>query len=143
MDEFSTVDDFLRQAAEAKSGKRFAIASNVEAQLSEHGAVAVYPKLGELIEALVVKYGDEVYRQLALYCLGKWFEHHVLRVDDSFVQEDLAGGCTNLMDATRISDAMHLLAEVHSFSGDDEWKTMVGEKISQAILEELEEITKD
>ena len=143
MEDFSTVNEFLRQAAQAKSGRRLAISSNVEAGLSEPGAVAVYPELGELIDALFIEYGDEVYRQLALYLLGKWFEFHVGKTDESFMQEDLAGGCSNLMDSTRISDAMHLLSEVSSFSGDDEWKTMVGEKISQAILEEIEELDKE
>lgn len=142
MEDFSTVDDFLRQTAQAKSGKRFAIASNVEACISDHGTVGVAPAMGKLIEGLVELYGDEAYRQIALYCLGKWFEHHVISIDNSFVQEDLAGGCSNLMDATRISDAIHLLDEVHSFSGDDDWKTMIGEKISQAILEEIEELGK-
>lgn len=142
MDDFSTVDDFLRQAAQAKSGRRAAITSNVEASLSEYGAIAVYPKFAELIDALVQAYGDEAYRQIALYCLNKWFESHVVSVDTSFSQEDLAGGCSNLMDATRISDAMHLLTEVHSFSGDEDWKAMVSDKIGQAILEEIEELGK-
>lgn len=123
----------------AKQGKRLAISASVDEHLSDHGTVGLPPSIADIVDELVEQFGDEAYRQLALFSLGKWFEHHIHSIDELFQQDNIDGGCSALMDATRISDSLHLLCELGSFSGDDKWKQMLNSEISQAILEKLEE----
>lgn len=123
----------------AKHGKRMAIAASVNDHLSDPGTVGMPPSIAKIYEDLVETYGDEAYRQMALFSLGKWFEHHIFIIDELFQKDNTEGACSALMDATRISDALHLLCELGSFSGDDQWKEMLNSEISQAILEKIEE----
>lgn len=139
MDDFSTVNDFLRQTAIAKQGKRLAIAATVGDHLNDPGTVGLPPAIAKIVEGLIEQFGDETYRQLALFSLGKWFEHHIYTIDQLFQKDNTEAACSALMDATRISDALHLLCELGSFSGDEEWKEMLNNEISQAILETIEE----
>jgi hypothetical protein len=44
-----------------------------------------------------------------------------------------------MMDATRISDSLHLICEVGSLGGDKDWKIMLDKELSQSILEQMEE----
>lgn len=138
MDNFSTVNDFLRQAVAAKDGKREAIASSISPGLQDHGTVGIPPSLAKTIEAMLQKHGDETYRQVALFCLGKWFELHIGMFEE-LISEEPSMACSCLMDATRIADALHLLSEINSIGGDGGWRTMLEETLSQHILEELEE----
>jgi len=123
----------------AKHGKRLAISASIEDHLNDSGTVGLPPAIAEIVKELVASYGDEAYRQLALFSLGKWFEHHIHTIDQLFQDDHTEGACSALMDATRISDALHLLCELGSFSGDDAWKQMLNDEISQAILEAIEE----
>ena len=66
MDQFDSVDQFLRQAVAAKDGKRQAIASSISPGLQDHGTVGIPPKLAATIEAMLQKHGDETYRQIAV-----------------------------------------------------------------------------
>ena len=136
---FSTVNEFLQQAAAAKAGKREAISSYIGPHLQDPGTVGVPPSLADIFRGYIAKYGDETYRQIALFALGKWFETHIEAADDLFSTGELAEACACLMDATRISDSLHLIAEVGSLGGNEEWKEMLEAEISQAILEHLEE----
>lgn len=138
MDDFSTVNDFLRQAVAAKDGKRQAIASSLSPGLQDHGTVGIPPKLAKTIEAMLQKHGDETYRQIALFCLGKWFELHIGMFEE-LIGEEPSMACSCLMDATRIADALHLLSEINSIGNDNGWRVMLEETLSQHILEELEE----
>lgn len=136
---FSTAEAFLREAAAAKQGKREAISASIAPHLADHGTVGVPPKLHQAIEALLESYGDEAYRQTALYCLGKWFEAHTDAAGDLFATGQMPEAVACMMDATRISDSLHLVCEVGSLGGDDDWKIMLEEELSQAILETIEE----
>lgn len=136
---FSTVNDFLRQAADAKASKKEAIASSIAPHLQDPGTVGVPPKFAKTIGHLVGNYGDEAYRQIALFALGKWFETHTEAAEDFFGTGQLPEACACLMDATRISDSLHLVCEVGSLGGSEEWKEMLEKEISQAILEDIEE----
>lgn len=138
MDAFDSVDQFLRQAVAAKDGKRHAIGASLSPHLQDHGIVGIPPKLAGTIEAMLQKHGDEVYRQIALFCLGKWFETHIGMFEE-LIGEEPSMGCSCLMDATRIADALHLLSEINSIGGDGGWRIMLEETLSQHILEELEE----
>lgn len=137
--DFSTVDDFLRQAFSAKAEKKQAVSAAIAPHLDSHGTVGLPPEICSAIESLIEDYGDEVYRQVALFSLGKWFELHIAASEQFFFEDKPGPGCSAIMDATRISDALHLLCELHSFSGDAAWKEMLDEKLSQFILESMEE----
>jgi len=136
---FSTVNDFLRQAADAKASKKEAIASSISPHLQDPGTVGVPPTLAKTINFFVGNYGDEAYRQIALFALGKWFETHTEAAEDLFGTGQLPEACACLMDATRISDSLHLVCEVGSLGGSEDWKEMLEKEISQAILEDIEE----
>jgi hypothetical protein len=138
LNQFDSVDQFLRQAVAAKDGKRQAIASSISPSLQDHGTVGIPPKLAATIEAMLQKHGDETYRQIALFCLGKWFELHIGMFEE-LIGEEPSMACSCLMDATRVADALHLLSEINSIGGDGGWKPMLEKTLSQHILEELEE----
>lgn len=136
---FSTAEAFLREAAAAKQDKRDAIADALAPHLQDSGTVGVPPALHRTINGFVERFGDAAYREIALYCLGKWFELHCEAAEDLFQTGSFPEGCACLMDGTRISDSLHLVAEVGSLGGDDSWKAMLEEELSQAILETIEE----
>ena len=138
MEDFSSVNDFLRQAVAAKEDKRQAISDSIAPSLQDHGLVGIPPKLANSLESMLERYGDEAYRQVALFCLGKWFElHHGMF--EELIGEEPGMACSCLMDATRIADALHLLSEINSIGGDGGWRNMLSQTLSQHILEELEE----
>ncbi len=139
LDDFSTVNDFLRQAAAAKDGKRQAIGASIAPHLQDQGTVGIPPKMASTLQEMLQDYGDETYRQVALFTLGKWFELHIGMFEELAATEEVSMACSCLMDATRIADALHLLSEVNSIGGDRGWKNMLEETLSQHILEELEE----
>ncbi len=138
LDQFDSVDQFLRQAVAAKNGKRQAIGASLSPHLQDNGTVGVPPKLAASIELMLQRHGDETYRQLALFCLGKWFEMHIGMFEE-LIGEEPSMACSCLMDATRIADSLHLLTEINSIGGDGGWRIMLEETLSQHILEELEE----
>ena len=111
---FSTAEAFLREAAAAKQSKREAISASIAPHISDHGTVGVPPKLHKAIESFLEYYGDETYRQVALYCLGKWFEAHTDAAEDLFSTGQMPEAVACMMDATRISDSLHLICEVGS-----------------------------
>ena len=136
---FSNVNEFLQQAAAAKAGKRDAISSYIEPHIQDPGTVGIPPSLADTFRSMLAQYGDEAYRQIALFSLGKWFETHIEAADDLFATGQLPEACACLMDATRISDSLHLVSEVGSLGGNEDWKAMLESEISQAILEHIEE----
>jgi len=140
---FSTAEAFLREAAAAKQSKRDAISDAIAPHLHDSGTVGVPPALHRTIQELVERYGDAVYRELALYAMGKWFELHCEAAEDLFQTGSFPEGCACLMDSVRISDGMHLVCEVGSLGGDDSWKAMLEQELSQAILETIEEHSHD
>ena len=74
--DFSSVGDFLRQAATAKQDKRQAIDDHLEPFMEDPATVGIPPELATAIETLLEAHGDETYRQIALFCLGKWHQIH-------------------------------------------------------------------
>ena len=136
---FSTAEAFLREAAAAKQGKRDAISASIHPHISDHGTVGIPPELHQAIDGFLCTYGDETYRQVALFCLGKWFETHTEAAEDLFATGQMPEAVACMMDATRISDSLHLICEVGSLGGDQDWKIMLEKELSQAILEHIEE----
>jgi len=138
LEAFSSVDDFIKKAQAVRSDRKDNIAASISPHLNEHGTVGIPPSLAKSIDELFFTHGDETYRQIALFALGKWFETHTGLVEEMFANDQLMEGCSCLMDATRISDSLHLVSELGSFGGDDSWKQMLQETISEAILEKFE-----
>ena len=77
----------------------------------------------EAIENLVEQYGDETYKQVSLFTMGKWHETHFSIMND----------------LSKISTALTILGELGSFSGDEAWRKMLRDVVGQTVLETLEE----
>lgn len=95
--------------------------------------VGVSPDMADSIGDLVETYGDEALRQIALFCLGKWFAVHGGIVEQYVENQDTSKAIASVMDATRISDAIALLESVGSFGGDEDWRQMLHESVVSAV----------
>lgn len=133
---FETVDDFLRKVKEAKSQQLDNDANEwAEDYINDPGVVGVPDELCSTIEHLFEKYGDEAFRQIGMFCLGKWHEVHVNAMEDMLNLEDVRGGIAAATDSTKIATALMTVATVGSFGGDEEWRQM----IKQTIIKNLKE----
>ena len=126
---FNSVDDFLRKASEAKSEQLAEANAWAQELANDPGTVGVPVDMAEAIEALIEKHGDEPLRQIALFCLGKWYGVHVGVVSEMVAMEDFASSIAGAMDAARITSAIQLLEKMGSFGGDDTWREMLKEAI--------------
>ena len=70
--EFSSVDDFLRRAVSAKDDKRQKLSDKIGSTLEDEGTYAVPVEIHDAIQNCFLNYGDEVFKQVAMYALGKW-----------------------------------------------------------------------
>lgn len=137
--DFSSVGDFLRKAATAKEDKRAAIDERLSPLLEDPSTIGIPPEVSDMLESLTERYGDETYRQVALFCLGKWHNIHT----DHLQQHVLNGGVNEslitMSDVSKLSTIIMLLDQVASFGGDEQWRTMIKELVGQKLLEHLEE----
>lgn len=139
MEEFSTVDDFLKKARAAKHEQRQAISDGLYESVMDPESIGVPPSVNEIFEELVEDYGDEPLRQIALFCLTKWFAIHAKIADNYFKENKQSEACTTVTDASRISSAIHLLHDVGSFSGDEKWRLMLRETLVDSIMDGMED----
>jgi hypothetical protein len=139
LDEFSTVDDFLKKARAAKHEQRQAISDELVETVMDPSSIGIPPALHSALEDLVDEFGDEPLRQTALFCLTKWFGIHAKIADNYFKEDKQQEGCAAVTDAARISSAIHLLQDVGSFSGDEKWRSMLCEQLTDSIMDELED----
>ena len=123
--QFSSVEDFLRKAREAKTSQRPDVEEFISDHFEDPHLIAVPPDLGETIVDLTEKYGDEALRQLALFAMGKWFAVHTKYIDELMAQENHHAALSTTMDATRISQCITILETVGSFGGGEDWREMV------------------
>ena len=141
--DFSSVGDFLRQAATAKQDKRQAIDDQLIPFMEDPGTVGIPPDLATSIEALLEAYGDETYRQIALFCLGKWHQTHcsVLQqhIENDGTSEMLREMLMVMSDMSNLSTVLMILEQVGSFDGDDDWRKMLRTIVGQSVLETIEE----
>ena len=141
--DFSSVGDFLRQAATAKQDKRQAIDDHLVPFMEDPGTVGVPPELGASIETLLEAYGDETYRQIALFCLGKWHQTHcsVLQqhIENDGTSEMLSEMLMVMSDISKLSTVLMIMEQVGSFGGDDDWRKMLRTIVGQSVLETIEE----
>lgn len=65
--EFSSVNEFLRKAASAKADNRTAIDDALVPYLDDPSVIGVSVEIAESIDELFCSYGDEAFRQIALF----------------------------------------------------------------------------
>lgn len=137
--DFSSVDDFLRKAASAKDEKRIAIDDSLAPLMDDPSIVGVPVELLDAIEHLLSAYGDEAFRQIALFCLGRWLSVHADRVNDQTKTESWPEALHTMSDIGRLSSAMQTIEQIASFTGDEQWRKMLRSIIGQSVIEKLEE----
>lgn len=122
---FTNVDDFLRKAREAKTSQRPEVEEFINDHFEDPHLVAIPPVLGDQITELVETYGDEALRQLALFCMGKWFGIHTGCIEELMANENHHAALSTTMDTSRISQCITTLETVSSFHGGDAWRAMM------------------
>jgi hypothetical protein len=137
--EFSSVNEFLRKAASAKADNRTAIDDALVPYLDDPSVVGVSKEVAESIDELFFSYGDEAFRQIALFCLGKWLNVHGERVEDHAKTESWPEALHTMNDIGRLSAAMQTIEQIASFSGDCDWRKMLRDIVGQSVVESLEE----
>lgn len=137
--DFSSVDDFLRQAQAAKQHSRDAIDDNLEPILEDPSMVGIPPDLVAPFEELFETFGDEALRQISLFCIGKWHALHNSILQQHIEQNNTNEGLATMSDLSRICTILQLIEQTGSFSGDEQWKKMLKSTISKAILKDMEE----
>lgn len=130
---FSSVEDFLRKAREAKTSQRPDVEEFITDHFEDPHLIAIPPEMGETISGLTEKYGDEALRQIALFAMGKWFAIHTSYIEELMANENHHAALSTTMDATRISQCITILETVGSFGGSDEWREMVRELAIGAV----------
>ena len=141
--DFSSVGDFLRKAASAKQDRRQAIDENLAPFLEDPAVAGVPPSLATTFKDLFEQYGDEVYRQIAIFCIGKWHTIHTEILQEHVDNNSVPEALLTMSDLSRLCSALQILEQVGSFSGDEEWRTMLKKLVGQAVLEGIEEIGHD
>ena len=137
--DFSSVGDFLRQAASAKQDKRQAIDDRLEPFMEDPSTVGIPPELATAIETLLEAHGDETYRQIALFCLGKWHQTHCEVLQQHIENDGTSEMLMVMSDISKLSTVLMIMEQVGSFGGDDDWRKMLRAIIGQSVLETIEE----
>ena len=137
--DFSSVNDFLRKAAFAKKEKLKAIEDDLVDFIDDPSVAGVPVELWDNMEKLLHAYGDETFRQIALFALGKWLDIHAELVEDHSENECWDEALHTMNDIGKLSSVMQIIEQIGSFGGDDEWRAMLRSTISHSILEKREE----
>jgi len=137
--DFSSVGDFLRKTATAKQNKRKVIDEGLEPFLGDPATIGVPPSLANALEELLEQFGDEAYRQAALFCTGKWHHIHTEVLEQHVENNGMAEALLTMSDISKLSTVLLLLEQVGSFGGDEQWRKMLRKIVGQSILEHLEE----
>lgn len=137
--DLNSVEDFLRKTGEARKSKLNDVEERLRHYIEDPSTIGVTPELGEMIQDLVAEHGDEVFRQVSIFCLGKWLEVHsdiaLAHWNDKRVPELVAVTA----DSARLASAMQAIEAIGSFSGDQEWREMLCQNVANTILSDLEE----
>ena len=137
--DFSSVNDFLKKAASAKSQERQVIDEELDPFLSDPATIGITPELSEAVDALKEKYGDEAFRQIGIFCLGKWLEIHEDVLHQHIQTETMDAALLTMNDISKLTLAIQTLEGIGSFGGDEDWKRMLKDIVGQTLLERLEE----
>ena len=137
--DFSSVNDFLKKATSAKNQERKLIDEELDPFLSDPATVGVTPDLSHAIDELKEKYGDEAFKQIGIFCLGKWLEMHEEVLQQHIQMETMDAALLTMNDITLITMTIQTLERVGSFGGDEDWRKMLKSIVGQSLLERLEE----
>jgi len=137
--DFSSVDDFLKKASSVKNQERQLIDDELDPFLSDPATVGITPDLSEAIDALKEKYGDEAFKQIGIFCLGKWLELHETVLHQHIQTETMDAALMTMNDISRLTLAIQTLEGIGSFGGDEDWRKMLKGIVGQSLLEKLEE----
>jgi hypothetical protein len=137
--DFSSVNDFLKKATSAKSQDRQLIDDELDPFLSDPATIGITPELSEDIDSLKTKYGDEAFRQIGIFCLGKWLEIHEEILQQHIQTETMDAALLTMNDISKLTLAIQTLEGIGSFGGDEDWKRMLKDIVGQTLLERLEE----
>lgn len=137
--DFSSVGDFLRKAATAKQDARQAIDDKLIPFLENPSTVGIPPTLNDSIDTLLETYGDETYRQIALFCIGKWHQAHCEILQQHIENDGTSEMLMTMSDISKLSTVLMLLDQVGSFGGADDWRKMLRTIVGQSMLETIEE----
>lgn len=140
---FDSVSKFLQQAQEAKDGQRAAISRGMEPLLSDPTVFAIAPDAANALDKAMEDYGDEALKQTALVAMGKWCELHQEWLEQHIMHDSASEAAMTASDMVKIVQAIKLLEEVGSFSGDEDYRNAMKQQINQAVLEKLEEDGRD
>lgn len=139
--DFSSVDDFLRQAKASKQGQRHAISIHIQPLLEDIDTYAMPPAAAKALDTCVQQYGDEALRQAAVVAIGKWLEHHEDQLSEHIFNGNTDAALVIRADIANLVQAVRLVSGVGSFSGQDTYVEAMKDQISQSILEALEDGT--
>lgn len=137
--DFSSVNDFLKKATSAKSRERQVIDDELDPFLSDPATFGVTPELAKTIDGLKHKYGDEAFRQIGIFCLGKWLEVHQEILNQHIENDAMDGALLTMNDISKLTLTIQTVDGIGSFGGDEDWKRMLKNSVGQAFLEHLEE----
>jgi hypothetical protein len=137
--EFSSVDDFLRKATNAKKDERDLIDQELHGMMVDPGIVGIPPSLAETLENLFETYGDEALRQVGMFCLGKWMSVHNKTLEAHIQMEDFQNSLLTMADVSKLSTALRIVEEVGSFGGTEQWTAMLKKLVGQAVMENCED----
>ena len=137
--DFSSVGDFLRKAASAKQDRRKTIDEHLTPFLEDPATIGIPPSLSESLEALLEQHGDETYRQVAIFCIGKWHSVHTDILQEHVDNNGMSEALLTMNDLSKLSSVLQMLEQVGSFGGDDSWRKMLRKIVGQSVLETLEE----
>lgn len=137
--DLNSVEEFLRKTDAARQSKRDAVEDGLRAYIEDPSTIGVTPELGETIQGLVESYGDEVFRQLAIFCIGKWLDVHAEIAKDHCKTDSIPELIATTSDATRLGVVMQTLEQVSSFSGDQHWRKMLCSHVAETIIDDFEE----
>jgi hypothetical protein len=137
--EFSSVDDFLRKATNAKKNERDLIDEELHGMMSDPGIVGIPPDLAKTLEALHDGFGDEALRQVGMFCIGRWMHIHNKTLQAHIEAGGWQESLLTMGDTSKLSTALRIIEEVGSFSGSEEWTKMLKELVGQAVMESCED----
>jgi len=137
--EFSSVDDFLRKATNAKKSEKDLIDEELHGMLSDPGIVGIPPELAKTLEGLYEDYGDEALRQVGMFALGKWMSLHSETIQSHIENGGWQESLLVMADTSKLSAAMRMVEEIGSFSGTEQWTKMLREVVGQAVMENCED----
>jgi hypothetical protein len=140
---FESVGKFLQQAQAAKEGQRAAINKGMEPLLDDPAVFAIAPNAADALDKAMEDYGDEALKQTAMVAMGKWCELHQEWLGQHIMHESASEAAVTASDMAKIIQAIKLLDEVGSFSGDETYRKAIKQQINQAVLEKLEEDGRD